>query len=199
MLKTNINFVDGVGVFWRVLTLSINNLEMQTGPEIMALVSVYARQKNAKLCFIGNTEIAKHYADVNDLYNNDCLYFEPNFSSFAEDLITTDLIMRINAHKPDLIIISLGGGKQTVFANLIYNELGYSPHLILNVGAAISKFGEKTSRLSDVMKYLGVQSLLRLLYEPQKAYRRILLEDIPWMYNLGVELIKHAYQKYLSR
>jgi len=111
---------------------------------------------NISSLFTENTSI-----DIDDLK----FYAAPIYpkNCYLEDF---ELLGQINLFKPELIIISIAGGKQEVLGDFLNRNLSFHS-TILCTGAAISFFTGSQAKISPIIDKLYLGWLARIIADPK--------------------------------
>lgn len=137
----------------------------------------------------GIAEIARHkinhYAGrtmVVDVYSPS-YGFEKNSDECKE------IVERINRSKATTVIVSLGAPKQEIW---IHNNRHKLPNVkvFLAVGAALDFEAGNRKRSPRWMSELGLEWLYRLLSEPQRLWKRYLVESLPLFWLLPLQMLR---------
>jgi N-acetylglucosaminyldiphosphoundecaprenol N-acetyl-beta-D-mannosaminyltransferase len=89
-----------------------------------------------------------------------------------------DLVTRVAAARPDLVLVGLGFPKQE---HLIARLRQVVPHAwMLGCGAGIPMAAGQFSRAPELLQRLGAEWLHRLFLEPRRLARRYLVHDLPF-------------------
>ena len=96
---------------------------------------------------------------------------------------------RINAVRPDVVWVSLGGPKQDKWAMEHKERLDTS--VIHGVGAAFDFLTERVRQAPGWMQASGLEWAYRLYREPRRLWRRYLIGNARFIYHAVPELIRH--------
>ena len=95
--------------------------------------------------------------------------YAPPFRPLAE-MDHEDIICRVRAAKPDIVLVSFGCPKQEKWIAMHYRELGVP--VCLGVGATIDFLAGRISRAPVWMRRSGLEWTYRLGMEPRRLFRR---------------------------
>jgi len=96
------------------------------------------------------------------------------------------LVAHVAAAKPDIIWVGLSTPKQEQFMSAYIGRL--NTRLMIGVGAA---FDIHTGRIADAPRWVkvsGLQWLHRLSQEPKRLWRRYLINNPRFLWNIGLQL-----------
>ncbi len=86
-----------------------------------------------------------------------------------------EVISRIAAARPDLLVVCLGAPKGEIFVDRARARLGGA--VALSIGASLDFYVGRVRRAPRWMRSAGLEWLFRLLQEPRRLARRYLLRD----------------------
>lgn len=109
--------------------------------------------------------------------------YKPKFSD-EED---TDIVRAINEAQPDLLWIGMTAPKQEKWAYAHLSELNISCH-IGTIGAVFDFFAGTAKRAPESWQRGGWEWFYRLLLEPQRMWRRYLVGNALFLWNMTREL-----------
>lgn len=101
-------------------------------------------------------------------------YVAPNYSTVIKLQQDRKLILLIKKIKPKYILINIGGGKQEVLAEYIYNRVNKNTS-ILCLGAAIAFLTGSQAPIPKLVDKFYLGWLARLVFSPRKFFLRILI------------------------
>jgi exopolysaccharide biosynthesis WecB/TagA/CpsF family protein len=94
-----------------------------------------------------------------------------------------EIIELINKHKPTVVAVGLGAPLQEKWIYK-YKNLLPSVKIFIAIGATVDFEAGKVPRASSWMSQLGVEWFYRLLCEPNRLWRRYLIDDIKFFFFL---------------
>lgn len=180
---------DGTPVLWASRWLGNPLRERVAGSDLVPLLIEVAAQKGFRLFFLGGsvetTELAMRR--LNDRYPELDIagYYSPPF----QDLLQMDheeIRRRIQAARPDLLLVSFGCPKQEKWIGMHYRSLGVP--VSIGVGATIDFLAGRISRAPNWMRQTGTEWIYRLAQEPRRLARRYLLDCCCFAGLLGAQL-----------
>jgi N-acetylglucosaminyldiphosphoundecaprenol N-acetyl-beta-D-mannosaminyltransferase len=104
------------------------------------------------------------------------------------DSISEDVLARIRAAKPDLVLVALGAPKQEIFSHEQREAL--KPAVLLGIGASLDFIAGSRQRAPRWVSSAGLEWLYRLAQEPRRLAARYLLRDPQFLWIVGRQLAK---------
>jgi N-acetylglucosaminyldiphosphoundecaprenol N-acetyl-beta-D-mannosaminyltransferase len=160
---------DGIGVFLasKFLYRKTGLKEKLVGSDFYSLLIKEGIKKNWKFYFFGHdtatlNKISLNHPDLN------IAGLEPGYSYKTEKVISG-----INSSKPDILIVGLGFPLQEQWISENFGKI--SSNVILAVGGGIKIFSGTKVRGPVGVQKLGLEWLIRLLYEPGRLWKRYLI------------------------
>ena len=96
------------------------------------------------------------------------------------------LMISINKHKPDLLFVAFGHGKQEKWMAKYRERLDVG--VMMGVGGSLDQIVDPTLRPPGIIDSIGLGWLYRLVREPRRWRRQLALVEFGWM--VFVELVK---------
>jgi N-acetylglucosaminyldiphosphoundecaprenol N-acetyl-beta-D-mannosaminyltransferase len=115
----------------------------------------------------------------------------------ADGTPTNDVVERIRAARPHLVLVALGAPKQELFIHRASVDL--RPAVALGIGAALDFFTGTVKRAPQWMSEAGMEWLYRLGQEPRRLWRRYLINDPLFLATLYRGLRTPKEQRLVSR
>lgn len=162
----NVIHPDGIGVFWASKFLyGKNGMKLRfNGSDFYEHLIGYCQQNNIFIYFFGDEQSTLELINLKRPHLNiagyNCGY---NFND-------QDVIEKINATEPDILIVGLGSGKQEKWIAL--NRQKLNVNIIIAVGDGIKVFAGTKKRGLKVFRQLGFEWLIRFFYEPKRLWKR---------------------------
>lgn len=180
---------DGMPAVWVGRLLGYREIRRVYGPDFMMnLCERSADYGFRHFLYGGKTGVAERLQDnLKSIFPNLLVVgtFTPPFRTLdrAEE---EALIAKVREAKPDIIWVGLSTPKQERFMAEYIDKLGVK--LMVGVGAA---FDIHTGGIQDApgwIKAAGLQWLHRLLQEPRRLWRRYLINNPRFVWNVGLQL-----------
>jgi N-acetylglucosaminyldiphosphoundecaprenol N-acetyl-beta-D-mannosaminyltransferase len=182
---------DGIAPVWIAHLRGHDGAERTPGAEIIREFFRRANGKQYRSYFYGDTEstLCTLQAVVTHDYPGHVIAgtFSPPFRALTleED---KDAIEQINAAQPDVLWVGLGTPKQDIW---IYERLDrLKVPVAIGVGAAFAFIAGTVPRCPSWIGRMGFEWLYRFLKEPEKLWRRDLLDGPQFLFHAGMELIR---------
>jgi N-acetylglucosaminyldiphosphoundecaprenol N-acetyl-beta-D-mannosaminyltransferase len=99
----------------------------------------------------------------------------PEIDIDKEPFFSEDVVTRINAAKPDIILVAFGCPKQEIFIHRIADAV--RPAVAIGVGASFDFEAGAIHRAPHWISTIGLEWLYRLAREPTRLWRRYLARD----------------------
>jgi len=159
---------DGIGVFLasRILYGKNGVVQRMTGSDFYPLLRKKIIEENWKVFFLGDTR-----ETINLLKSRKEKFVSDAVNGF--DFDSEDVINRITSLKPDIIIVGMGQPKQERW--VLENKDYLQDKVVLCVGEGIKVFAGNKIRGPKLIRLLGFEWLIRMLYNPIKLWKRYLL------------------------
>jgi N-acetylglucosaminyldiphosphoundecaprenol N-acetyl-beta-D-mannosaminyltransferase len=164
---------DGMPLVWASKKLGNPLKERVTGSDLVPRLLVESEVRGWRVFFLGGTSESVEAAASNTLKAHPKLNlvgaYSPPFKTLLE-MNHDDIIQRIHASKPDLLLVAFGCPKQEKWINMHYQELGVP--VSIGVGATLDFLAGTFKRAPIWMQRIGMEWLFRLLQEPKRLARR---------------------------
>jgi N-acetylglucosaminyldiphosphoundecaprenol N-acetyl-beta-D-mannosaminyltransferase len=179
---------DGAPI--RLLSQKLNSKEKMgvvTGNLIWEKLLTYSEAAGRTFIFAGGSEDAQEACEkkAKEFFPN--LHFISVGLEMAKAPNSLPLKNLLDKHNNAVVMVGIGALKQE---RLISNLVGSYPKAIfVGCGAAGNFYGEVKRRAPKVFQSLGLEWFFRLMVEPQRLFRRYVLEDFPFLIKLCLSLI----------
>jgi len=187
--KFDVIHPDGIGVFLasKFLYGKTGLKEKLIGSDFYYSLSKKGIEKNWKFYFFGHdiatlNKIKTNYPDLNIAGFNEGYHYQ-----------TEKVISGINNSKPDILIVGLGFPLQEQWISDNLSKI--NSNVILAVGGGIKIFSGTKVRGPATFQKLGLEWLMRLLYEPGRLWKRYLLGIPIFTFNVIKSKIKLIFTK----
>lgn len=167
---------DGVGIIIASSFLGGNIRQRVTGSDIFFRLNMMMQiNGNCSVFFLGSTE--ECLSNIRKRFIKDFPAIKlvgtwsPPFKSEWSEVEVNEIRRVINLAKPDVLWVGMTAPKQEKW---IYSNL---PYLNIKFGAAIGAvfdfYSCNTKRAHPILQGLGLEWLVRLVYQPRKTWRRM--------------------------
>ncbi len=181
---------DGIAPIWVAYLRGHRNIERVPGVEILREFFRRARGKRYRSYFYGDTGLtlsALQSVVACDYPGHEIAgAFSPSFLPLTPEE-DRDAIERINAARPDVLWVGLGTPKQDLWIFERLDQLRVP--VAIGVGAAFAFIAGTVPRCPNWIGHLGFEWAYRFLKEPQKLWKRDLLDGPQFLLHAGMELM----------
>ena len=178
--QANLVLADGMPLIWASHFLKCPLIERITGSDLFPHLCEISAVKGYKIFLLGGRDGAAEGAKQNlekkypgiRIVDTYCPYF-----GFESDIHENQKIVeRIKAASPDLLFVGLGApkGEKWIYR---YKDLYQAP-VSLSVGVSIEFLAGMVKRAPVWMQKGGLEWAWRLMMEPQKLWKRYLVDDL---------------------
>ena len=176
---------DGMPLVWASRWLGNPLPERVTGSDLTPRLLADAERKGWRVYFLGGTEQSVATAAENTRRKHPKLQlvgaYSPPFKPLSE-MDDEDILRRIRAVKPDLLLVAFGCPKQEKWINAQYQQSGVP--VSIGVGATIDFLAGTVTRAPRWMQRTGLEWAYRLCQEPRRLFRRYLVDF--WVFGRAV-------------
>lgn len=171
---------DGKPLIWISKYLKRPIKEKVSGSDLFPKICEMASIKKYKVFLLGAAEgVAKRASEnLKQKYNGlDVVgVYSPPYGFEKDDNEINNIIDVINKCKPDILAVGLGAPKQEKFIYKYKNQLKVP--VSLAIGASIDFEAGNINRAPKWMQNVGLEWFYRLCREPDRMFRRYLIDDI---------------------
>lgn len=179
--KSDINIPDGIGLVYASKMKKHPLKEKVAGYDLSVNMLKYADEKGLKLFVAGGKpgiadeavrNIREKYPRI-DIAGTQHGYFKGAHLGNAGDDEELIVIDRINKSEPDILFVGFGAKKQEQWIE--HNKDKINAKIIIGNGGTLDGLAGKVKRAPDIFINLGLEWLYRLVKEPKRIKRQILL------------------------
>ena len=170
LINDNIGYPDGIGAVMALRRKGVKSIKIPGAEFWLDIIKRYQKQKS--FYFIGATQeviektVQKLIIDFQDLkikgYRN----------GFMKDEDFSIVMEQFKKQRPDVIFIAMGSPKQEF---LMKKMLAEYPALYMGLGGSFDVYSGFKKRAPKAFQKLGLEWLYRLLKEPTRISRQIIL------------------------
>lgn len=183
---------DGIAPVWLARLRGHRHATRATGTDILQEFLRRSNQRGYSSYFYGDTDrtLQSLVGAVNERYPGHRVAgaFSPPFRALSAEEDQT-IVDRINAARPDVLWVALGLPKQDVWIAERLHRLNVP--VAIGVGAAFAFVAGTVSRCPEWMGNAGFEWVYRFLREPQKLWRRDLLDGPRFLFQVGKEILRN--------
>lgn len=164
---------DGMPLVWASRWLGNALVERVTGSDLVPRLLIEAERRGWRVFFLGGTQASVAQAAANTVERHPRLRlvgaYSPPFKPLLE-MDQGDILKRISAASPDLLLVAFGCPKQEKWINMHYRHLGVP--VSIGVGATLDFLAGSFKRAPVWMQRAGLEWVFRLAQEPGRLARR---------------------------
>jgi N-acetylglucosaminyldiphosphoundecaprenol N-acetyl-beta-D-mannosaminyltransferase len=186
----SLSLVDGMPVLWASRLLGGPLPEKVSGSDLILPLMKLAAERNFRVYLLGGADgvaesAARHLREVVPGLRivGTCA---PRLDEGCEPPVEGDVLARVHAARPDLILVALGCPKQEIFMHRTAARL--RPAVMLGIGAGLDFWAGTARRAPRWVSAAGLEWLYRLAREPRRLWRRYLVRDPEFLWILLREL-----------
>ena len=181
MNKSDINVPDGVGLIYAGKVKRFPLKEKVAGYDLSINLLKMADEKGLKLYVVGGRpgvaeaamkNVQNDYPGIKIVGTQHGYFKGAHLGEFGHDE-EVSLIEDINKHKPHILFVGFGAKKQEQWVE--YNKSLINANIIIGNGGTLDGLAGLVKRAPDVFINLGLEWLYRLIKEPKRITRQIVL------------------------
>ncbi|GAC1351896.1 MAG: WecB/TagA/CpsF family glycosyltransferase [Polyangiales bacterium] len=186
--SVDLSLVDGVPVLWASRLFGARLPEKVSGSDLIMPLLAMAARKAWRVYLLGGDEgipqraaeaLRRSYPSL-VIVGMDSPRIDLSAPSFDE------VVHRIRAAKPDLMLVALGCPKQEIFIHRVEDAI--RPVVAVAIGAGLDFVAGAVPRAPTWLSSLGLEWAYRLAREPRRLWRRYLVRDPKFLWILLREL-----------
>jgi N-acetylglucosaminyldiphosphoundecaprenol N-acetyl-beta-D-mannosaminyltransferase len=180
---------DGMPVVWLGRLLGHRNVRRVYGPDLMRKVCEISALKGFRNYFYGSTQdtLNRLKARLSEAYPGLVVsgLHAPPFRKASEEE-DRSMMEEINNSNPDIVWVGLGSPKQDLWMHEHRERL--NAPVMIGVGAAFDFLAGTKPQAPAWMRKSGLEWLFRLIHEPKRLWRRYLVDNLLFIYYIGLQL-----------
>lgn len=185
----SLSLVDGTPVLWASRLLGTPVPEKVSGSDLVAPLLGRAAAKGWRVYFLGGDPGVAERAKAEILRQLPTLQIVGIDSPRIQvDNVEPEIIARVRAARPDIVLVALGAPKQEIFSHEQREAL--KPAVLLGVGASLDFIAGTKTRAPRWMSQAGLEWLYRMAQEPKRLASRYLLRDPEFVAILARQLVE---------
>ncbi len=179
--KSDLNIPDGIGLIYAAKIKKHPLKEKVAGYDLTVNLIKLANEKGLKIYFVGGKpgvaekaaqNIKKDYPNVNIVGVSDG-YFKGTHLGMQGHEEEKKIIDDINDKAPDMLFVGFGAKKQEQWIE--YNKKLINAKIIVGNGGTVDGLAGEVKRAPDIYIKLGLEWFYRLMKEPKRIKRQMLL------------------------
>jgi N-acetylglucosaminyldiphosphoundecaprenol N-acetyl-beta-D-mannosaminyltransferase len=179
---------DGMPVVWALKLLGAQDVGRVYGPDLMLALSELSAQRGYAQYYLGGAPgVADELAGVMQR-RVPGLKVAGTFCPPFRELTPAEeeaMIAHVNASGAHVVWVGLGSPKQDLWMGRYRPRL--TPPLLVGVGAAFDFFTGRAAQAPGWMQTSGLEWLFRLASEPRRLWRRYLIYNPRFMFQLALQ------------
>jgi N-acetylglucosaminyldiphosphoundecaprenol N-acetyl-beta-D-mannosaminyltransferase len=196
--KSDIRTIDGIGIIWaQKVLIKSNGLErwflalkeglkilsgksresLISGSDLMVEFCKKAAQKNEKIFFLGGYD--DRAKKCGDYFSKKFRGLKYDFSSGEPTVKNDEVIKKINAFRPDYLLVAYGMKKQEEWIEKNLKKLDVK--VVMGVGRSFDYYSGALKRAPMWIRKMGLEWLFSLIKEPRRWRRQLVLPKFIWM------------------
>ncbi len=178
---------------WDLFSFEMGNLEKESKRRKAEGNPMIGSETNMKVMFMGSSEkvlsLIKERARK-DYPNLDVITYSPPYKPEFSDEDNKAIIGAINEVDPDLLWIGMTAPKQEKWTYSHWNELNIHCH-VGTIGAVFDFYAGTVKRAPLWWQEHGLEWLYRLLKEPKRMWKRYLVGNTLFLWNITKEKMRN--------
>ena len=181
MNKSDINIPDGIGLIYAAKMKGLPLKEKVAGYDLSVNMLEMANKDKLKLYAIGSKpgvaetamkKVHEKYPNIN-IVGSHHGYFKGSHLGIKGHEEELQVIKDINEAKPDILFVGFGAKKQEQWIQ--YNKDVLDAKIIIGNGGTLDGLAGNVKRAPDIFIKLGLEWFYRLIKEPKRINRQIVL------------------------
>jgi N-acetylglucosaminyldiphosphoundecaprenol N-acetyl-beta-D-mannosaminyltransferase len=173
LLEADLVVADGFPIVWLSRLFGPALKERVTGSDLVPMLAGMARDKGHSLYLLGGAPGVGEKAAQSLRNNYPGVRIAGQYSPPLADVITMDhpgILMRLEAAKPDILLIAFGAPKQEKFAN--FHVRTWSIPVSIGVGGTLDFLAGTQIRAPRIVQRLSLEWLWRMMTAPRRLVKR---------------------------
>ena len=176
--RADLCLADGMPLVWASRFLGSRLPEKVSGSDLVVpLVRLASERRWRTYLLGGGPGVAERAGEklARELGANIVGTDAPIIGSDGADENSEQTLERLRAASPDLVLVAFGAPKQELWIDRFNDRI--RPAVAIGVGGSLDFVAGQVRRAPAWMSRSGLEWLFRLLQEPQRMWRRYLIED----------------------
>jgi N-acetylglucosaminyldiphosphoundecaprenol N-acetyl-beta-D-mannosaminyltransferase len=186
---SDLSLVDGTPVLWASSVLGTRLPMKISGSDLVMPLLARAAERGFGVYFLGGDPgVAERARSVLERELPALKIVGIDSPRIDVDKIAPDVIARIQAARPEIVLVALGAPKQEIFSHEQREAL--RPSVLVGVGASLDFIAGTRHRAPVWLSQVGLEWLYRLAQEPRRLAGRYLLRDPKFFWIVGRQLAR---------
>jgi len=176
--RADLRLADGMPILWAAKLLGSPLPEKVSGSDLIMPLAQFAARREWRVYLLGGGQgVAEQAAErlSRELGLNVVGTDSPVVGLDGSAERPDEMIERLLAAKPDLVLVALGAPKQELWIDRFGERI--KPAVAMGVGGSLDFVVGRVTRAPAWMSRAGLEWLFRLWQEPRRMWRRYLIED----------------------
>jgi N-acetylglucosaminyldiphosphoundecaprenol N-acetyl-beta-D-mannosaminyltransferase len=191
--RTNLNLADGAPVVWLARLLGVRMPGRVAGADFVPALVRELAGAGARLFLLGGEGGVAEAAGRRMVELNPDLVvagtYEPPRAR-VEDMDNAEILARIGAAAPDVLLVAFGHPKQERWIDLHRDQLPVS--VAIGVGCVLDLTAGRSRRAPRWMQAAGLEWFYRLAQEPDRLFGRYLM-DAAWLLPIAASALRARF------
>ncbi len=122
-----------------------------------------------------------------------CGTYCPPFENFDSDIVQDEIVKRVRAASPDILLVAFGAPKQEKW--ILKNKQTIGVPVSIGVGGSFEMACGFSKRAPKIVQSIGMEWAFRLLQDPARLYKRYVQNDIPFLLKLLRRTISESFMQ----
>ncbi|MDD2305496.1 MAG: WecB/TagA/CpsF family glycosyltransferase [Prolixibacteraceae bacterium] len=196
LLNCDVLLPDGISIVHAIRWLNGKRIKKIAGADLFFYELNRLQKTGGKCFFLGSTDktLTKINNRIRKEYPNIKVQsYSPPYKSEFSDEDNSSMIDSINSFQPDVLMIGMTAPKQEKWAYKNFDKLN-AGHVCC-IGAVFDFYAGTVGRAPKWLINIGFEWLYRLLREPKRMWRRYLIGNSKFIWQIFKELIYNRNEK----
>jgi N-acetylglucosaminyldiphosphoundecaprenol N-acetyl-beta-D-mannosaminyltransferase len=185
---------DGMPTVWIAKARGYRNVKRVYGPELMLEICGVSQKKGYRNYFYGSSPdvLEKLKKRLCERYPGLVVSgaYSPPFGQVTKEE-DDKIIENINKNNPDIIWVGLGSPKQDIWMHEHRDRI--NAPVMAGVGAAFDFLAGVKPQAPRWIRNNGFEWLFRLITEPNRLWRRYLIDNLLFLYYISIDLLSKIF------
>jgi N-acetylglucosaminyldiphosphoundecaprenol N-acetyl-beta-D-mannosaminyltransferase len=173
LLEASLVIADGMPIVWMSKLFGPPLRERVTGSDLVPLLAGMCRDEGFSIFYLGGAPGVAEKAAAELTRRFPGLKTAGCYSPPLADIVNMDhaaILARLEASKPDLLLVAFGAPKQEKWANMHVRQ--WKVPLAVGVGGKLDFLGGAQTRAPKFVQQIGFEWLWRMFTNPKRLFRR---------------------------
>jgi N-acetylglucosaminyldiphosphoundecaprenol N-acetyl-beta-D-mannosaminyltransferase len=169
---------DGIGVVWALRWIYGQRVQRVPGADLMQTICAVAPERGYRIFIYGAAEEVSADAVLELQRRYPGIQIVGRANGYVKEPEMLELIQKINELHPDILFVALGSPKQEEWLHRWLPELNVK--VCQGIGGTLDTIVGKVKRAPLGWQRLGLEWFYRLLRQPSRAFRQLVLLKFVW-------------------